>query len=245
VARSFDGIDDRIDLANEANFDRERTDPFSIAFPFYLPANTSGAYVAKQVNSGNFEGWSISNETFEGPRIVFELRNSAGNQILREIDVAHATATWIHVLCTYSGSSTLAGTKIYLNGAEAAYQAGTADSLSASILNNVACQFGCRGGSGAPGFFHAASLADGAFWNVELNATEAHMLGNGAEPSTIRGANQIALLRLCGTDSPEIDDWGTNDGTVTGTTTVAHPLNSPSACNPQPILRTVTSGLRW
>lgn len=63
------------------------------------------------------------------------------------------------------------------------------------------------------------SLADIAFWNVDLTAAEATALANGARPSQIRPKSLAGWWPLTGLQSPEPDLSGSkNNGTVTGTT---------------------------
>ena len=96
------------------------------------------------------------------------------------------------------------------------------DNLTASILNNVECQIGARGGSGNPQFFFDGQISEVGIWNRELSAAEAAMLASRFSPLHIpRGL--VAYLPLIGRQSPEIDHVGRNDGTVTGATVAIHP----------------------
>src|SRR3989344_3227356 len=59
-ALNFDGVDDYVDVANESNFDFERTDPFSISlWVNYNTTATNMALVNKMQPSGNFPGYTF------------------------------------------------------------------------------------------------------------------------------------------------------------------------------------------
>src|SRR3990167_10052895 len=58
---SFDGVDDRVGIANESNFDFERTDPISMSAWIYPDtANTYDMIIGKDdMNSSPRRGWTF------------------------------------------------------------------------------------------------------------------------------------------------------------------------------------------
>lgn len=111
LAAVFDGTNDHIDLGN--NFNNNGTLPVSIVIRVRKP-NTSERYmVSKQLNSGNFPGWSFS----MADKIFFQLRVANGNRILVSTAASSVEANKDYTfVVTYDGSKTAAGCNLYING---------------------------------------------------------------------------------------------------------------------------------
>lgn len=224
MSRVFNGTSDRIDLANEANFDFERTDPFSVAIWTLEAADQDNPVLAKAENTGR--GWGLYRQTFGTQTMQFDLFSSDGNSLdVYTVDSAIPLNRWNHICATYDGSVTIAGVNIYVNGVIPTGGKSNPDqnTLTTTILNDIPVQLGCRGGSSSPSLFFNGIQAGLGIWNVELTAGNVTTLATGADPLTVQNANLIAALPLCGLLSPEPDVKNGNNGTLFGTTGVNGP----------------------
>ncbi len=223
MARDFDGVDDRIDLANEANFDFERTDAFSVLAWEQGDGNTFGAVVAKQdlAVASDDRGW-LCNQRAGGanPTYQWELANFSGNRIATRTTAEFASGVARAIGWTYDGSSLAAGALIYVDGVSQA-KTDIADTLSATILNDVPAQLGARNGAAAPAFFLDGKIgfvvvAAGVLTAADVNRHRWWGCAPGG-PSTMRSWHPLW------TDS--LIDKGTagGDGTASGTAMFALP----------------------
>ena len=212
----------RIDLANEANFDFERTDTFSLCAWVYPTANAFGNVMAKRVQGGNNEGWqfAIRNGTTNlKAELTLANDSSPSNQLLmRTTNEVVLLNAWNHLCFTYTGNSLPSGVTFYLNGTVTALST-IANTLSASILNNVGAQIAANGGSGSPSNFLSGRVAEARVYNITLIANEVATIKIGR--AYTRGL--VAHLPLWAAQSTEIDLSGNgNNGTVTGATAADH-----------------------
>jgi hypothetical protein len=225
MARSFNGTTDRIDVANESNFDFDFASTFSVAFWWY--ATTNGGFnrmVAKSTTgAGGPLGWAVVSDTgTSNPKVTFELRGDPAQSITIHGVREWPQNAWHHVCCTYDGTFTAAGTLIYSEGTLESMTGGPSGS-GGSTLNNIPLQLGCRGGTSTPELFFPGNLAGLGVWNSVLTAANATTLASGANPLSVANANLVATLPLCGDASPEPDKKSNNNGTLTGTAKVAGP----------------------
>lgn len=153
---NFNATSDKILIANESNFDFERTQPFTIGCWFKLADLSNLRFlVTKQVAGGNYNGWSLwinkiaYSSTFH-LAINFSLVSTPTNMI--ECNYPYLSPTvlqvdkWYNLVVTYSGNSNASGVTIYLNGSKVTYTA-TSNNLTGSILNNTQVEIGNRNGA--------------------------------------------------------------------------------------------------
>jgi len=116
-AFSFDGVDDFVDIGKPPSLAFDNDDAFSIEAWINIDDTTTQKTIfAKSLTAGSpFTGY------------VFKVNNNVLTVLLQsdtfnDIDFNGGTTLipgrWYHVALTYDGSSTLAGTKIYLDGVE-------------------------------------------------------------------------------------------------------------------------------
>lgn len=169
-AVSFDGTDDYVAIANEANFDFERTQAFSFSAWIRWNSGASGSgkgVFNKQSTSGNQPGVNIFVDA-DNSRVRVFLIDSAGAEVGASTSNGSVAAdTWTHVAITYDGSSSGSGLEIYLNGSSSTTGSGT---ISSSILNDNPLWIG-RGA-----FYFPGSIDDARCYNVELSASEVSAL---------------------------------------------------------------------
>src|SRR3990167_11560177 len=129
-AFSFNGSS-YITLANESNFDFERTNPFTLSFWTKYSGNAITLIADKGPNTG--PGYTI--RTLTDGNLRFILRSTLGNEIRVDTSSPTNDNNWHNIVMSYDGSSTAAGLSIYVDGNLVPKVVGS-DTLTASILNN-------------------------------------------------------------------------------------------------------------
>src|SRR3989338_3424805 len=138
-ALNFDGSNDFVNVANESNFDFERTQSFTLAA--WVKRSSIGTYdiiIQKNINDGStYRGWAF--QITSGNKLHVEIlnNNAGGNLVSVDGGTSLSANVWYHALATYDGSSTASGIKMYLNGVLETNTVIT-NALSATILNNEA-----------------------------------------------------------------------------------------------------------
>lgn len=173
-ALSFDGTDDYVNIANESNFDFERTNTFSASAWIYRNTNdTNDAIITKEdPGSFNFNGWWYYGLIFTD-QIRVDIIGASGDTISAlSTSSSVPTGGWHHVVFTYDGSSTSAGIYIYVDGVD---RTGTrSGTLASSILNNQAVRIGDNASSGGTRF--GGKVDEARIYNRVLSASEVKQL---------------------------------------------------------------------
>jgi len=179
-AMDFNGTS-RVNLANEANFDREFNQPFSISAWIKIPATAVSSWIAgKATGLGIVPGYKFFLTT--GGNLRLRLGNGSttfqgiGTTILDD-DVFH------HVVGTYDGSSDQDGLKVYVDGVLENTAASTA--ITGSMLNNDTFSIGADNDGGTD----IIGVIDNVqFYTAELTADEIRIMAEA--PNYIRGRTQ-------------------------------------------------------
>jgi hypothetical protein len=130
-------------LANPANFSFERTDSFSVSGWFKMASNSSATLLAKWVGPPN-AGWGIlqfSGTT--GPVLSLGLFGGSDNALAETPSLT--TGVWHYVVATSSGTSTVAGMNIYVDGVNQPLST-LSNNLTTSIVNATTPTINGRGG---------------------------------------------------------------------------------------------------
>ena len=136
----LDGTGDYVEIANEGNFDFERTAPFSVSC--WIKANSSATgqrdIASKMQQSGNFHGWVLRYDA-DNQNLKFILLQSDGAQFIQAATAVNSIVlnTWYFVAATYDGSSANTGLKIYRNGDGDITDARAGGPLTGTILNDA------------------------------------------------------------------------------------------------------------
>lgn len=165
----MDGTGDWIDVANESNFDFERTNAFSLSVWIKVNSSATGsrAIMGKVQQSGNTPGYCI-NYDGDNSLVKFVLLQADGAQFLQGASSANSVPvnTWKLVTCTYDGGSTNTGAKVYINGSlDTATSAG--GPLVNTILNNTNLLLGGVSTSAAT---YWGEMDDARVYNIELTS---------------------------------------------------------------------------
>src|SRR3989338_7541347 len=201
-ALDFDAVNDSIQIANESNFDFERTDPFSVSFWTKSTNTGDKVLIAKNDNSAPYTGWQISknydasSNTVVAGKLEFGLINDAStcntNWLNINTDTQINSGVFHHYGITYDGSVTPGGIKIYEDGISLTTST-ECNTLSATILNNMLPTFGSRN---AEGIFYDGTLDEVRVSNIvrpaDWIATE---YNNQLSPQTFYTLSAETLIR--------------------------------------------------
>ncbi|MEK7560853.1 MAG: LamG domain-containing protein [Patescibacteria group bacterium] len=179
---SFDGVNDYVVVANESNFDFERTSPFSGAM--WLKANPKDTTVqvplVKSQDASPYTGWQfVMNLAPDGGadpgKLRFDLVNNISTAAIfvgTTNDTKLLDDNWHHYVFTTDGSGA-SGIKIYEDGVQLALTIGLNNLGANSILNNQEVGIGAKS-DGAPtnNEFYNGSLDDVRVYNRALSVDE-------------------------------------------------------------------------
>ncbi|MFA5763942.1 MAG: LamG-like jellyroll fold domain-containing protein [archaeon] len=146
-AYSFNGSTNYVSMGDVLDFDSG--DKFTISAWIKPNTGTTGNVVTKESNITPYKGYGI----YVGPsgKIYFELINTVTTNSLRIYGTKNtADGQWHHVATTYDGSKTVAGTKIYIDGANDDIISVTANTLTGDTLTSYPLEIGARNGAYYP-----------------------------------------------------------------------------------------------
>lgn len=172
-AVSLDGVT-YYTIANESQFDFERTNPFSVAC--WVKGTNVGnrEVIVSKMNTVNTTGYCLNFST--GNNLIFRLINTNGTN---DINVAYTTnlrdGNWHHIVVTYDGSSSASGVLFYIDGTLATPTI-TTNNLSATILNGINVVVGAFADGTNP---ITGSIDDVRIWNIVLSLAQVQTLMGG------------------------------------------------------------------
>jgi Concanavalin A-like lectin/glucanases superfamily len=131
-------------LANPANFSFERTNSFSLSGWFKATSNTVGTLISKFLNGG--AGWALLQEPGStSPVLAFGLFGTGENTMTLAETPAVSLGLWHNWVVTYSGTGTVGGMNIYVDGVNQTLTT-ISNNLATSILNSTTPAINGRGG---------------------------------------------------------------------------------------------------
>ncbi|MDA8556630.1 LamG domain-containing protein [bacterium] len=221
-ALSLDGVDDYLDCGDSDTFSfgNGTTDsPFSISAWINMTDATKFRIANKLGNSSNIE---YIFTTSAADIIALNLYDeSSGGRIGRKYNTPLTSyeGQWIHVLCTYDGTASSSGIKIYLNSSRV--DDDTSDVSPYTAMENTTQPFliGQQVGTYANGTFSNVSV-----FNIELSSTQVTEVYNQGVPSnlnTFSGTAPVAWWQLGSNSSFNtnwtcLDEIGTNNAVSAG-----------------------------
>jgi hypothetical protein len=144
------------------------------------------------------------------------IRDNAGNLQTAITTTGYSVSTWHHILGVWASATS---TAIYIDGGSKGTD--TDPTLGTLTVNRTA--IGVRWTSSLQQYF-AGKEAEFGLWDVALTDAEAQVLALGVPPRFVRPSNFVDYWRIMGRTSPEIDQIGGNDMSLTANPPVAdHP----------------------
>ncbi len=139
----FDGVNDYVTVANETNFDFERTSSLTIEAWIQTPSGNHGTVIlSKQHATPDYRGYGF--DVIGTPSVIrFSLLSdwAAGNYIQIKGSTVLNDGQWHHVVATYNGNSSASGVELYVDG-NLETKTVINDSLSSTILNDKPLRLG-------------------------------------------------------------------------------------------------------
>jgi hypothetical protein len=215
-AFDFDGST-YITLANESNFDFNRTDTFSFSAWVKIPTISAGSSYSLLMETGDVlltedeslltlealsqhtiisKIASVSNAgyymyiTIDGI-IHFVLQNSTSDKIEVETTTP-LNVLYNNIVITYSGSGAASGVKIYINGTNDSLTTVT-NTSTASALNNTSMILGSMGDTT---YKITGQIDEVQIWNVELTSGNVTDLTAGKQLNKNTSVTKPAILGL-------------------------------------------------
>jgi len=169
--------------------------------------------------------------------LILEIDGSAGSKV-RLVGRSVSTDTAVTKTGTTdigtAAFASVGGVWNFAGDSMTPYCNGVAEGGGAAVFANAALTLGTPtghdmiGADNSPPSGTAAQfdgrIAEVAIWNVDIGAPNFVLLASGQGANLVAAANLIAYLRILGTTSPEPDEVGDLEGTITGTIAQAtHP----------------------
>lgn len=217
----LDGVDDFVNCGNNSSLNFERTDTFS--YSFWVKRNSFGTnhmMLSKMNPSGNRRGmfFNLNSEN----KVVVMLRTDTSftsQRLFWKTNELINNTNWRHIVFTFDGSSTVAGGKIYIDGAAATFDVANG-TLSATMQNPSPFLIGSM--STAPLLPADATMDEVSVYDYELTASNVTAIYGTGVPNDITSLNPLSYWRCGdGDTSPTLTDNGSasNDGTMTNFST--------------------------
>lgn len=195
----FNGTSDYLSIANEANFDFERTNTFTLsAWIYRKTSNTEDAILGKTENNTTWRGYALYLQPNGGCNgagnncVELDITSAGGNVISVESPLNSVpNNSWTHIVATYNGSSGASGVTLYINGT-AQTPTVLENSLTSSILNNNNFTLGTDLAGETADYFNGL-IDEVRVYNRALTAGEVTRLYNLTKPK-IKAASDTGLV---------------------------------------------------
>lgn len=233
MAATFDGVDDKLECADETAFDWERTSPMSFAAYVLKPSNTGNCILGKAQTSGPQRGIAFNTEVGGGGvQFSFHLVSNGSSD---HLFVNSSTGSgvfqpwlWTHLAATYDGSVTTGGVKLYMNGVDVGNDGSPINNLTGTILTDNPLRVAGHNTGG--GEFWAGTAAGVVADNATWTSTE---VANLAKPGNLLRVPPYRYLTAApelwlpldaraGASAFDLEEYANNhDATIVGAPTVA------------------------
>jgi len=205
----FDGSNEYLTLADNADFDFDYNDPFSLSVWVNWTNTSQDTIIGKMVTGGTYRGWSLD---VKSRTVVFYLISTWTSNTLKvtgNCGIIDAFS-WHNIVVTYDGSTNASGITVYFNSADIGSLTIDHNSLgSNSTTNSEAVLIGQRNSQG----YFDGNLSNVSVWNKELSVAEVVDVWNyGRVPNLLEhsAVSNLVAWWQCGTGD---NGAGTDDST--------------------------------
>ena len=221
ASRSFDGVDDYIDLGDSDDFsfgDGSNDSPFSISAWVKMVDATTFRILTKFNVASTEQEWQFSFGSDN--KLYFSVYdNNGASRLTRGTSMTFNSleGQWVHITATYDGSSSSSGIKIYKteqDGLTVRVDTSTYNIGSYTAMHNTSASviIGRLGDWTSSTSYADGSIADVRLYDTELSSSDISDLYSGTNLT----ANLIGHWL---TNNDDVDDYaGINDGTNFGST---------------------------
>jgi len=213
ASRSFDGVDDYIDFGDSDLFsfgDGLSDSPFSVSAWIKPKRTNTFRVLGKYSNIAGVREWIFTSDA-NSLLILFIFDESTNGGLHKKCaadPITNYSDQWVHVSCTYDGSSNSNGVKLYINGVESQDTDNSAGTYVAMENTTEPLIMGSLQGVD----YSEGNISDTRLYNTDLTATQISDLYNGTDVQTNLVGHWL-------TDNDDVEDKaGTNDGTNFGST---------------------------
>jgi hypothetical protein len=177
----FDATDDYVDIGDHTAFSATdgagNDSPFSVSF-WVNPTADAGDFMIiskrDEQETNGAEWWIGHGDTYLNYSIGASTNSGTRIGVLSP---ALDRDVWTHVLCTYDGSETTAGFRIYFNGVRVDDTLDSGGSYTGTINSNAPVRIGAwRSGAGTVSGVHTGGLDDVRIYNKNLTSDEVSRL---------------------------------------------------------------------
>ena len=209
----FAGATHKVAIGAGTDFAFERTQAFSVSV-WIKPTvvNQTATIVGKEKQTGTYRGWNFFIDTSARLNVELVSDFSTSKWIWKSVGTASAlkAGRWQHVAMTYDGSSTAAGTKLYIGGVlQTMFTA--SDTLDATMVDTGILPY-----IGFTGASFKGNITDVAVYTSELSLTQIeNIYYDGVYP-----ASPYAKYAFTDGSGATLTDSSGNgyNGTITGAT---------------------------
>lgn len=186
----FDGVNDFVTLANEANFDLENNLPHSLSLWMNITDKSANHHPFQKwlsVTGGRWKGYGVTiidvaatTRWFPEWFVGADVEPGVSHRIYLDVTNTFTYAAWHHLVCTYDGTQLVSGIKAYVDGVnEAGTGLDVGDLAGNTSLHDNAVLMGRQPGGGQP---YKGLIDEVGFWKRVLTAAEVTSLYNGGTP---------------------------------------------------------------
>ena len=222
---NFDGVDDYVTIGDDSifSFGNGTTDsPFSVSL--WARFNTVSSSIGLMgKDSGGADAEYQLRLGYNNFRISL-IDNVTGGSITKSLDQAFSTGIWYHLVCTYNGSGSNTGLKIYQNASIPAQTNGTAGTYVAMSDTAADLTMGVTDGA----TFMDGNLDEVTMFDIELSAAQVLAIYNlGTPKSEASHTGLIGWWRNGDSGAyPVINDNSTNNNPGTMTNMVSSDIEN-------------------
>jgi hypothetical protein len=180
-AVTFDGVDQHVTLPDAGIFDFGASDTFSFSFCFKTAMVADGCIISKKEGSAYSRGWEVYMRS-DG-KLAFRIVGGTvvGNAIeVYETTTARNDDAWYHAVVTYSGTGTVAGMKIYVDG----FPRGVTNVATGTVGTVSNTGTPCIGAINAAGTYFDGELTEITVFDYELSVEEVKEMYYASESNT-------------------------------------------------------------
>lgn len=148
--------------------------------------------------------------------------NNTSNYLRADTINSWGGGEWLNIVCTYDGSASTSGMKIYVNGVDESLTTATAGTYVA--MHDTSSDF-LLVSNPTSGTYYEGYECHASMWNKELSLCEAREIYNDGSPTDLNShtasANLVSWWKMDGSDagSTATDSAGSNNGTYTNSPT--------------------------